>query len=86
MTNGTSKGITITAKNLLTWSAIVIIVISSIVDSALTRDQVRRNTKQLETYNLAILENNQKELMKKMDKVDSKMDEALKLITAFKNK
>jgi len=86
MTNGTSKGITITGKNLLTWSAIIIIVISSIVDSALTRDQVRRNTKQLETYNLAILENNQKELMKKMDKVDSKMDEALKLITAFKNK
>jgi len=82
----TTKGITITTKNFITWFAIIMVIIGSIVDSALTRDQVRRNTKQLETYNLAVLENNQQSLIKKVDKIDAKMDEALTLITGFINK
>lgn len=79
------KGITITTKNFVTWFAIIMIIIGSIVDSALTRDQVRRNADQLERYNLAVIDNNQKELVKKMDILNTKMDQALILISGYIN-
>lgn len=43
-----TKGITITTKNLGLWVMIATIIVGSIVDSALTRSQVAKNTKQLE--------------------------------------
>jgi len=49
MTNNSGKGLMINMKSFTQWFAIIVIVVGSIVDSALTRDQVRRNTEQLET-------------------------------------
>ena len=56
------KGITISMKNLSVWITIAIIAISSIVDSALTRDQVRRNSDELAKYDLAIMKTDQKNM------------------------
>lgn len=44
------------------WSAIILIVIGSIVDSALMRDQVRRNTEQLEKNPPAVFAIEQKNM------------------------
>ena len=49
------KGVTISSKNLAVWLTIAMIIVGSIVDSALTRSQVDRNTKELDTYNLSVI-------------------------------
>ena len=64
-----SKGVTISGKNLAVWVAIATIVVSSIVDSALTRSQVQDNTLQLDTYNLPVISYKMEEMDKKLDKI-----------------
>ena len=64
-----TKGVTISGRNLTVWVAIATIIIGSIVDSALTRSQVQRNTKELETYNLSVLSYKMDEMDKKLDKI-----------------
>ena len=71
-----TKGIIISGKNLMVWVAIATIIIGSIVDSALTRSQVQRNTKELETYNLSVLSY-------KMDEMDEKLDKITILLEAL---
>ncbi len=50
-----SKSLTVSTKNLATWLAILTIAISSIVDSALTRDKVNRHDALLNQYNIPVL-------------------------------
>lgn len=86
MTNGSqSKGITITGKNLATWIAIATMLIGSIVDSALTRDQVKRNTEQLTKHNLEVLEVKLEHIEGEMASMNKKLDQALVLITNYVN-
>jgi len=69
-----SNGVTISGKNLMVWIAIATIVIGSIVDSALTRSQVERNTKELETYNLSVLSYKMDEMDEKLDKITTLLE------------
>ena len=64
-----TRGVTISGKNLTVWVTIALIIIGSIVDSALTRSQVDRNTKELETYNLSVLSYKMDEMDEKLDKI-----------------
>lgn len=68
-----SRGL-INGKNLIVWIAIASIVIGSIVDSALTRSQVERNTKELETYNLSVLSYKMDEMDEKLDKITTLLE------------
>jgi hypothetical protein len=68
-----SKGLTISSRNLAVWVTIAVIIVSSIVDSALTRSQVQRNTTQLDTYNLSVLDY-------KMDEMDKKLTHITELL------
>jgi hypothetical protein len=61
-----TKGLTISGRNLAVWVVIATIIVSSIVDSALTRSQVQDNTLQLKTYNLSVISY-------KMDEMDKKL-------------
>lgn len=78
-----SKGVTITGKNLGVWIAIATIIVGSIVDSALTRSQVQDNTKELETYNLSLIDYQLTEINQKQDDISMKLDELEHLILSF---
>jgi len=78
-----SKGVTITGRNLSLWIVIATIVVGSIVDSALTRAQVQRNTEELETYNLSLIDYQLKQINGKQDNITNKLDELEHLILDF---
>jgi hypothetical protein len=69
------KGLTISSRNLAVWVTIAAIIVSSIVDSALTRSQVQDNTNQLETYNLSVLSYKMDEMDKKLDKITDLLEQ-----------
>lgn len=74
-----SNGVKINGKNLSTWLAIGVIAVGSIVDSALTRDQVRRNTTELETHNLDIIEYKLDDIEQTVHDINAKTDEIFRL-------
>ena len=78
-----SSGITISTKNLALWITVGGIIIGSIVDSALTRDQVRRNKELLEKHNLELIDYKLTEIEDKVDGLDGKMDQVVTLVTKY---
>lgn len=74
-----TNGIKINSKNLSVWIAIATIVVGSLVDSALTRDQVKRNTQELESHNLDIIEYKLEDIEQTVHDINDKTDEIFKL-------
>ena len=75
-----TKGITISSKNLSIWIVIATIVISSIVDSALTRAQVQKITLQLEKNPPEVIVTNQKNMA---DDIGEIKDDVKDLVKAW---
>ena len=67
-------------KNLALWLTIAGILIGSIVDSAMTRDQVDRNRKSLEKYPPAVFANEQADMAEDIDEIKGDLKE---LVRAF---
>ncbi len=81
-----TKGITISAKNLTVWVMIVGLVIAQITTYTLLKDQVRRNTKELEQYDLAVITVELKHITDEVAKINSKTDKIFTLVQDyFKN-
>jgi len=82
MSNG-EKGITIRAKDLAVILAFATIIISSIVDSALTRAKVAEHDDTLKQYPSAVIYTTQQVLVKDVKEMKGDMKEVLKLVTKF---
>ena len=78
-----TKGFTISGKNLSVWVTIVVIIVGSLVDSALTRDQVRRNTKELEQYDLGIISYKLEDISKEVSAINTKTDQIFTLVQDY---
>lgn len=78
-----SKGLTISGKNLATWITIFIIVVSSIVDSALTRAQVGQNTKKLEDNPPEVIVTNQKNMAEDIREIKDDIKDLAKAINDY---
>ena len=83
ITNSTGKGITVNPKLLSQWTAIIVIVVGSIVDSALTRDQVRRNTGQLEANPLAVFATEQKNMAEDVKEIKEDVKDLTKTVSDY---
>jgi hypothetical protein len=78
-----SKVLTISGKNISVWIAIATIFIGSIVDSALTRDQVRRNQAQLDTYPLAVYATQQNAMAQDIEEIKTDVKDLAKAINEY---
>ena len=78
-----SKGFTISAKNAAMWVTILLLIIAQITTYTLLKDQVKRNTAELEKYNLAIISTDLKYLTTEVEKMNEKTDQIFVLVTAY---
>ncbi len=78
-----TKGLTISGKNLATWITIAIIVVGSIVDSALTRAQVGQNTKKLEDNPPEVIVTNQKNMADDISEIKDDIKDLAKAINDY---
>ncbi len=76
-------GLNIPTKNLSLWITIVILLIAQIVTYTLLKDQVRRNTTELESHNLELIEHQIKEINGKVDKIDGKTEQIFTLVQEY---
>lgn len=76
--------IKINPSKIAQWLAIAVIIIGSIVDSALTRDQVRRNTLQLEENPPAVFAAEQKNIAKDVDEMKGDVKDLVKAFNEWR--
>ena len=78
-----TKGITISTKNLTVWITIVLLIIAQITTYTLLKDQVRRNTKELEQYDLGIISYKLEDISKEIGLINAKTDQIFTLVQEY---
>ena len=76
-------GIIISGKNLAVWLTIAGLIITQITTFVLLKDQVRRNTAELEKHNLDIIEHELKDIAQEVDKINEKTDQIFTLVQEY---
>ncbi len=77
-----TKGLTISIKNIAVWVMLVILVVAQITTYTLLKDQVRRNTDQLEANPPAVFAIEQKNMANDVQEIKG---DVKKLVETFTN-